>query len=235
MTFLNTLRCVNSTAIESTRRIIAHIMGHKLTYNDLRDIAAKQREILGISFSLTDENDGLYPPDKGPYIFVLLNQTSLAEATLIPEIILGPHRTFANVGFLLFPFVGWMCYLLGAIPVLPGMKFQTRHAVANARRYLRSAPHHTMYMSIEGRRSRNGALSPFRLGCARIALESQATIVPFLIQGAREIMPHGSWLVRPGACKIWIGPMVRTAGLREDAATLTQRLRRIADEKIASF
>lgn len=198
----------------------------------LKDIVLAQRKLFQITCSFEDLNDNHYPESEGPYLFVILNQTSLVESLLIPDAVhVARYKTFANIGFLLLPFIGWTCYAYGAIPVLPGWPWQTRRAVTSACDFLKQSRSHALYMSVEGRRSPDGALSTYRHGCARIAIETGATIVPIVVYGARECLPYGQWQIRPGHCLVKNLPKISTAKSLgpNDFPRLTALLRETAE------
>lgn len=64
----------------------------------------------------------------------------------------------------------------------------------------------------EGGRS-PGALRPFKEGVAYIAIRAGVPVVPIGIVGTREVVPMGSFHVRPGKVCIRIGSPIPTAGL----------------------
>ena len=65
----------------------------------------------------------------------------------------------------------------------------------------------------EGTRSRTDQLLPFKKGGFRMAMAAQAPIVPVAIQGGREAMRRGSWLIQPVTVSIRVGPPIETAGM----------------------
>jgi 1-acyl-sn-glycerol-3-phosphate acyltransferase len=76
----------------------------------------------------------------------------------------------------------------------------------------------------EGGRS-PGALRPFREGVAYIAIRARVPVVPIGIVGTREVVPMGSFHVRPGKVCIQIGPPIPTVGLAmHDRAAFTEQL-----------
>jgi len=84
----------------------------------------------------------------------------------------------------------------------------------------------------EGTRSRTEDLLPFKKGGFIMAIKAQAPIVPVAVQGGRDSMRRGSWLVRPVTLSIRIGGPIETAG-----CDLTQRdqLIAIARERITAL
>jgi 1-acyl-sn-glycerol-3-phosphate acyltransferase len=75
----------------------------------------------------------------------------------------------------------------------------------------------------EGTRSRTADLLPFKKGGFIMAIKAQAPIVPVAVQGGRDSMRKGSWIVRPAMVSIRIGEPIESAGF-----TLQERDRLIA-------
>src|SRR5437868_2642396 len=90
------------------------------------------------------------------------------------------------------------------------------------------------YISIEGKRSFDGSLSDYKKGCAVLAISTAATIVPIIFHGAREVLPHGEWRVRPGKIQMILCEKISTVGLNyEDRNSLTSKLRTIAELELS--
>jgi 1-acyl-sn-glycerol-3-phosphate acyltransferase len=86
----------------------------------------------------------------------------------------------------------------------------------------------------EGTRSKTEALLPFKKGGFRMALRAQAPIVPVAIQGGREAMRRGSWLIQPVTISIRVGRPVETAGLAvEQRDGLIQHVRQEIEALLA--
>jgi 1-acyl-sn-glycerol-3-phosphate acyltransferase len=68
----------------------------------------------------------------------------------------------------------------------------------------------------EGTRSRTAELLPFKKGGFIMAIKAAAPIVPVAIQGGREAMRRGSWIIRPVTVSIRVGAPVETAGVSVD-------------------
>ena len=78
----------------------------------------------------------------------------------------------------------------------------------------------------EGTRSRTDELLPFKKGGFVMAIKAQAPIVPVSIQGGRDAMRRGSWIIRPVTITIRVAPPVPTAGLElSDRDDLIARVR----------
>jgi 1-acyl-sn-glycerol-3-phosphate acyltransferase len=65
----------------------------------------------------------------------------------------------------------------------------------------------------EGTRSRTGELLPFKKGGFIMAIKGQAPVVPVAVQGGRDAMRRGSWIILPVTVSVRVGPPVETAGM----------------------
>lgn len=65
----------------------------------------------------------------------------------------------------------------------------------------------------EGTRGREYALRPFKKGPFVLAIAAQAPVVPVLVYGAREVMPKGSFRVRPATVHVHFLEAVESKGL----------------------
>lgn len=63
----------------------------------------------------------------------------------------------------------------------------------------------------EGTRSSTGELQSFKKGAFMLALHTGVDIVPVALIGSRDVLPKGSWVVRPGQITIRIGTPIPTA------------------------
>jgi 1-acyl-sn-glycerol-3-phosphate acyltransferase len=68
----------------------------------------------------------------------------------------------------------------------------------------------------EGTRSRTAELLPFKKGGFIMAIKAQAPIVPVAVQGGRDSMRRGSWIIRPVTVSVRIGEPIESAGLTLD-------------------
>jgi 1-acyl-sn-glycerol-3-phosphate acyltransferase len=206
--------------------------------------SGKVSKLFKVPISATDRNPAdVY--DTQSLLLVCLNQTSLIEnvalhACLPPN---AAHRlcVFANAEYLLHPF-GWPV-AARSCPVVLQSRAQRRRAFATCEARLREGA--TVYISAEGRRrsERDGRLSPYHHGAARLALATGATIVPVFYQGASCAMLVGAWRVNPGAavhvefCEaIRVLPLDGERGGKGvtdcDVRALTEQLRGIAESRL---
>ena len=197
----------------------------------LRLWAAAARSVFGIVVECVDHNAGRYPA--GAYLFVSLNQTSLAETIVTPEVLPRPVAVFANLEYALLPLVGWLMVAQGGVVVIRQWRAQARRAVDRA--IARSKRGRSFYMSIEGRRSPDGALQPYKKGAAVLAIASGATVVPLVMHGMREVLPLGEWRVRPGRVRVELLEALDPISLGyDDRDRLTTRLRGLAEASLGT-
>ncbi len=197
----------------------------------LRGCATRQLRIFGVRVKVTDRNDGRY--GSPPYLYVLLNQTSLIETFIIQHSLPTPFNVLTNIEYALLPFVGWIVWLSGGVVIVRQWARQARRGVEKAAERMRSG--RNFYMSIEGIRTPTPGLNPYKKGAVVLAIKARATIVPIVIHGAREILPYGEWRVRPGEVEVILCPAVPTSDLiYEDRNDLVGRLRLVAESELAS-
>ena len=86
----------------------------------------------------------------------------------------------------------------------------------------------------EGTRSRTEELLPFKKGGFLMALRAQAPIVPVAIQGGRDAMRRGSWIIQPVDVSVRVGEPIETAGMdMSDRDRLIARVRSRIEELLA--
>src|SRR5262252_6304168 len=164
---------------------------------------------LGVQLELEHEDGRNWPAE--PCVFVQLNQSSLIEALVWPLILPERHRTIINLEFALYPFLGWGMWAGGGIAIVRQWPEQARSGLARAEAELRAGK--SIGISIEGRRSRVGRLSPFKKGPVVLALRTGAPIVPIAFHGARERLPYGALCVRSGRITARFCRPIETKGL----------------------
>jgi len=186
--------------------------------------------IFGITLSLQDDN--ARDPHPEPHLYVWLNQSSLTEAVAFAQL-LPRWYTISNIEYALMPLLGWALVLTGNIVIVRQWKRQAKRGVERAAARLRRGEN--WLISIEGARSQDGRLLPYKKGPVVLALRSQATIIPMFVHGAREVMPYGEWRVRPGHITIHLLPAIATRGLTyEDRGMMLARLRALAEAETRS-
>jgi 1-acyl-sn-glycerol-3-phosphate acyltransferase len=133
-------------------------------------------------------------------IFMANHISNLDPPAFFPHI---PGRTSAFIKRSLtgIPVLGYGMKLGDFVPVdREGRVESAIESVAAARRVLEKGLHITTF--VEGTRSRDGRLLPFKKGPFYLAMEAGAPVVPVSIYGTENMMAKGSARVRPGTAHI---------------------------------
>jgi 1-acyl-sn-glycerol-3-phosphate acyltransferase len=150
------------------------------------------------------------------YIFLSNHISNLDPPILIP---LLPERSaaFLKRSLMKIPILGWGMKRADYIPVeRDGRVESAAESVEEATRVLASGVHVLSF--VEGTRSRDGRLQPFKKGPFYLAMESSVPVVPVSICGTESMMKKGSMKVYPGTAHVVFHPpiMPRDYGSREE-------------------
>jgi 1-acyl-sn-glycerol-3-phosphate acyltransferase len=163
----------------------------------------------------------------GPYVYVQLNQGSLLDALFWGITVPDATRSIMNFEFALLPFLGWASAALQRLVLIRQWPAQSRRVMAKAEALLRRGT--SIGVSIEGQRSPDGSLMPYKKGPVRLALATGTPIVPVFFEDARGCLPYGEWRVRPSTARIRLLAPVSVDGLTlDDRDAVVARLRAIA-------
>ena len=139
-------------------------------------------------------------PQKTACIFMANHVSNLDPPALLPNI---PGRTsaFLKRSLMRIPVLGWGFTAAEFIPVdRSGDRDSAQESVAEARRVLAKGIHITTF--VEGTRSKDGRLLPFKKGPFYLAKETGALCIPVSIWGTETMMSKGSVRIRPGTAHI---------------------------------
>jgi 1-acyl-sn-glycerol-3-phosphate acyltransferase len=163
-------------------------------------------------------------------VFVVLNQSSLLDTLITETVVPLPASGVTNIEYALVPFFGWICFVFSWV-IVRQWPWQAKRALQKISGYLQGGGN--ILISIEGRRSIDGTLSPYKKGPIVMALQAQARIVPVFLQGVKDCMPYGAWRVREGRVVVKFLETISTEGLEyEDRDTLLDYLRAIAQREL---
>ena len=129
------------------------------------------------------------------YIFMSNHISNLDPPIMIPLI---PRRTSVMVKKELFkyPILGETMRIGSLVPVDRGNRDAGIAAVREALKVIKQGVNMTIY--VEGGRSYDGRLLPFKKGPFYLAEECKVPIVPITISGTQEVMPKKQFAIRPG-------------------------------------
>jgi 1-acyl-sn-glycerol-3-phosphate acyltransferase len=134
------------------------------------------------------------------YLFLSNHLSNLDPIMLLPEI---PVRiaVFIKRPLMKIPILGYCMRLAGFIPVdRKGEVEAARASVRTALSVLQSGV--SVASFVEGTRSPNGRMLPFKKGPFYLALESRIPIIPVSIHGTEQMMRKGSLAIRRGRAHI---------------------------------
>jgi len=129
------------------------------------------------------------------YIFLSNHVSNLDPPVLLP-LIPGRASVFIKRSLMKLPVIGYAMKLGDYIPVdRDGRLESAKDSVTQAVRVLKSGLHIMSF--VEGTRSRDGRLQPFKKGPFYLAKESGALVVPISIWGTESMMKKGSLRIYP--------------------------------------
>jgi 1-acyl-sn-glycerol-3-phosphate acyltransferase len=142
-------------------------------------------------------------------IFMANHVSNLDPPALIPRI---PGRTaaFSKRSIFKIPVFGYCMKLGDFIPVdRSGNADTAQQSVAAARRVLQKGLHITTF--VEGTRSRDGRMLPFKKGPFYLAKQTDAPCIPVSIYGTEALMAKGSFAIKGGTVHIVFHPPIHPA------------------------
>ncbi|PVV13452.1 MAG: hypothetical protein B6D72_05700 [gamma proteobacterium symbiont of Ctena orbiculata] len=152
---------------------------------------------LGVEIVVEDDNGPDF--EYKNCVLTLLNQTSLLDGAVgilsLPRPLIG----IANIEFALLPFYGWMI-MIHSFVIIRQWPRQALRTIKRMESYLSAGGN--VYVSIEGRRSADRQILPYKKGPVVMALNTQGHIVPIFHEKVRDALPYGSLRVRPTRVKV---------------------------------
>jgi 1-acyl-sn-glycerol-3-phosphate acyltransferase len=131
---------------------------------------------------------------KKTYIF-LSNHASIIDPPLLLPLIPGRTSVMAKQELFRYPILGKAMRMASLVPVDRGNREAGVQAVHDAAEVVKQGIHMTIY--VEGRRSPDGKLLPFKKGPFYLAEECQVPVAPITISGTHAVLPKKSLSIRP--------------------------------------
>ena len=133
------------------------------------------------------------------YVFMSNHISNLDPPITLPLI---PRRTSVMVKKELFkvPILGRIMTIGSLVPVDRGNRDAGISAVREAVKAIEQGLNMTIY--VEGKRSFDGKLLPFKKGPFYLAEECKVPVVPITISGTEEVMPKARFAIRPGTVTV---------------------------------
>ena len=131
----------------------------------------------------------------------MANHVSNLDAPALISRIPGRTSAFTKRSVYKLPIFGYCLKLAEYIPVdRTGNTATAQASVAAAVRLLKKGLHITTF--VEGKRSRDGRMQPFKKGPFYLAKEVDAPCIPVSIYGTEKMMAKGSFGIKPGIMHI---------------------------------
>jgi 1-acyl-sn-glycerol-3-phosphate acyltransferase len=142
------------------------------------------------------------------YIFMSNHVSNLDPPILIPLI---PRRTSVMVKKELFsyPILGRAMRMGSLLPVDRGNRDAGIAAVRAAKEVVKQGLNMTIF--VEGKRSFDGKLLPFKKGPFYLAMECGVPVVPVTISGTHQVMPKTRFAITPGTVTVIFHPPIETS------------------------
>lgn len=159
------------------------------------------------------------------YVFMSNHVSNIDPPVMLPLI---PRRTsvMAKKELFDYPLLGKTMRIGSLVPVDRGNRDAGISAVRAAAAVLRQGINMTIY--VEGHRSFDGRLLPFKKGPFYLAMECGVPVVPVTISGSHYVMPKGRFAIKPGTVTMTFHPPIEPEdfGSRE---CLMEKVRRAID------
>ena len=140
----------------------------------------------------------------------MANHISYLDAPALMSNLPGRTVVFLKSSLMKIPVLGYAFKLAHFIPVdRTGDVAEAQLAVGEAQRVLASGLHITTF--VEGMRSPDGRMLPFKKGPFYLAKDSGALCVPISIFGSEKILPVDSKRIHPGVVHIVFHPPIDPA------------------------
>jgi 1-acyl-sn-glycerol-3-phosphate acyltransferase len=146
----------------------------------------------------------------------------------VPVVYVSNHASFADIWAIITEFPGTVRFVykkqmdwvpifglclraMKHIPIDRKKKSQAFAAYDGAADQIRQGISAVVF--VEGTRSRDGRLLPFKKGSFVLAISAQAPVIPVFCENTYALMPSGSFSPKPGTVTLHIGAPIPTIGL----------------------
>jgi 1-acyl-sn-glycerol-3-phosphate acyltransferase len=171
---------------------------------------------------------GTMPVDpRRPYV-VVSNHESFTDILLISHLP-WEMKWLSKAELFRIPFMGWLMYLAGDVPVKRGFGPSAVEAMAKCREIL--ARKVSVMIFPEGTRSSTMDLLPFKDGAFRLAIDAGVPILPLALHGTSTALRKHDWRIGRSTAVVEVLSPVETAGLTPaDVPVLKERVRNLIVE-----
>jgi 1-acyl-sn-glycerol-3-phosphate acyltransferase len=160
-----------------------------------------------------------------PHFIYMVNHVSNLDAPIAVLHLPGHIKAMAKKEVFRLPVLATVLRMAGFVSVDRSRRSDAIRSMQLAAERARDGA--SFFLAPEGKRSPDGRLLPFKKGGFHLAIESGVPILPLTLRGTRDLMPRGSFSVRPGAVELIFHEPVPTEGLGPDhLPSLMEEVRR---------
>lgn len=171
------------------------------------------------------------PPN--PHYVYMMNHSSNLDVPAVFLVLPGEVRTLGKKELFKLPVLATAMKMGGFISIDRSNRERAVESMRLAARIAREGA--SFLLAPEGTRSRTGELLPFKKGGFYLAIDSEVPILPITVKGAFQLMPPGTFAIRPGTIEIFFHDPVPTAGLKHtDRQRLAEEVRGQIGERLAN-
>jgi 1-acyl-sn-glycerol-3-phosphate acyltransferase len=157
-----------------------------------------------------------------PTIYVANHQSSLDIPVGFVAVPVN-FRYIAKHQLQYVPIIGWYLWAAGHIFINRGNREKAVSSLEEAARKVRNGK--SVFVYVEGTRSDDGRILPFKKGAFALAMKAGVPIVPVTIEGTGTVMPKNSWNITPGVVRVKIGKPIDTTAFGDDRDALVKAVR----------
>ena len=163
--------------------------------------------------------EGLHGVPAGAACIFMSNHVSNLDPPVLLPLIPGRTSVFLKRSLMKIPVLGFGMRLAEFVPVDRGGKLEdAQESEQRAKAVLAKGIHITTF--VEGTRSRDGRMLPFKKGPFYLAMESGAPCVPISISGTESMMKKGSLRIRPGVVRVVFHPPIYPTQMQDREALM---------------
>lgn len=205
---------VLATIVAALLAVVLSALGLKRTAN--LHVAARWARLIAYLTPMRVEIEGAEHIDPEQSYVVVANHQSQYDIPLIYGFCGLDLRWVMKAEIGKLPFIAQGCRAIGHIFIDRGNPDQARQAINSA--VGRLPPGTGVLFFPEGTRSRTGELIKFRKGAFRVAVDRNLPVLPMTVVGTREMLPPGSFRIRPGCARLVVHPPIQPGGGTVDEA-----------------
>lgn len=170
--------------------------------------------------------DGLEQVDPKKTYVIVVNHQSLVDIIMLYKTHLQFKWVAKDVLFKI-PVFGWCMSCMKYIKLARGEYGSIKNTYRETVQWLRDGV--SVLFFPEGTRSLTDQISDFKNGAFKLAIKEKKPVLAIRIEGSRNIIPKGSWILKPQAsCRLTVLPEIDTCAFEpKDFSSLRDKVRAI--------